>query len=557
MNGHVVYGQALFDAGRYPESQATFETALGLDPENLIALRHLGDIARIGNDAQQAIAWYTRVLEADPRNDEIVGFINELNAAMPAVPAAVPATAEPTPVSAPVAPVPTAIAGTSSATVVAEVAPSDYPAELPTGSGRGSPAPGAAQDPTPIIPIESVPPRRASIPLMDMDLDTGDVGGFGDVPASSEPSFGALAPTGAHPEDAAAPDGIEFTAFGSVDVGTEPDVLSLAEPEPETPLISPEPAFDHGMESGLLSLDGGVDLGPAEQSEAPPATPDVFVTETMAELYLQQGFREEALGVYRQLAAQNPDDESLRERVAMLESGGRASLSLERVSDEIPIVAAGTESVVPMNEPAAPEIDALFDAEQPLDLAPAPEPTATEPTAPEPTATEPSAPEPPAPEPTTITARSFFAGLAQRSAVRSNGSAANVLPANTSASVADAAEQGRGSLDALFGGGPVAEGDDAMGRALATAVGEGEPATIRGRPTEPAGSEFSLDSVFRGDGVMRASGPVVRQSTHLKFDQFFAADDAPAPPQPAEPDGAAPPADDAQFQNWLQGLKGK
>ena len=45
MNGHVVYGQALFESGRYDDAKGSFEIALQLDPENLIALRHLGDIA--------------------------------------------------------------------------------------------------------------------------------------------------------------------------------------------------------------------------------------------------------------------------------------------------------------------------------------------------------------------------------------------------------------------------------------------------------------------------------------------------------------------------------
>jgi tetratricopeptide (TPR) repeat protein len=46
MSGHIVYGQALYESGRTEEAKAVFETALSLDPENLIALRHLGDIAR-------------------------------------------------------------------------------------------------------------------------------------------------------------------------------------------------------------------------------------------------------------------------------------------------------------------------------------------------------------------------------------------------------------------------------------------------------------------------------------------------------------------------------
>ena len=39
MSGHIVYGQALYELGRHEEAKAVFETALSLDPENLIALQ--------------------------------------------------------------------------------------------------------------------------------------------------------------------------------------------------------------------------------------------------------------------------------------------------------------------------------------------------------------------------------------------------------------------------------------------------------------------------------------------------------------------------------------
>ena len=79
MSGHIVYGQALYEAGKMPESRAVFETALGLDPENLIALRHLGDIARDHGDHAAARNWYVRVLDADPRNEEIQALIATLD----------------------------------------------------------------------------------------------------------------------------------------------------------------------------------------------------------------------------------------------------------------------------------------------------------------------------------------------------------------------------------------------------------------------------------------------------------------------------------------------
>src|SRR5436305_6149072 len=58
MSGHIVYAQALFELNRHEEAKTVFETALGLDPENLIALRHLGDIARQSGDATTARIWY-------------------------------------------------------------------------------------------------------------------------------------------------------------------------------------------------------------------------------------------------------------------------------------------------------------------------------------------------------------------------------------------------------------------------------------------------------------------------------------------------------------------
>ena len=75
MNGLVVYGQALFESGRHEDARGPFERALGLDHENLIALRHLGDIARLTGDVPTAKAWYDKLLEFDRRNDEVLELL--------------------------------------------------------------------------------------------------------------------------------------------------------------------------------------------------------------------------------------------------------------------------------------------------------------------------------------------------------------------------------------------------------------------------------------------------------------------------------------------------
>ena len=78
MSGHVVYGQALYDAKRIDEARVVFEKALSLDPDNAIVLRQLGDIARQKGETIEAKHWYSRALDADPQDTEVAAYIAEL-----------------------------------------------------------------------------------------------------------------------------------------------------------------------------------------------------------------------------------------------------------------------------------------------------------------------------------------------------------------------------------------------------------------------------------------------------------------------------------------------
>jgi tetratricopeptide (TPR) repeat protein len=80
MSGHVVLGQALFEAGELDAARMAFERAVELDPENLIALRHLGDVAVATSDANAARKWYRRVLDIDGGNEAIAAQLAALEA---------------------------------------------------------------------------------------------------------------------------------------------------------------------------------------------------------------------------------------------------------------------------------------------------------------------------------------------------------------------------------------------------------------------------------------------------------------------------------------------
>lgn len=180
MSGHIVYGQALFELNRNEEAKTVFETALSLDPENLIALRHLGDIARLAGDAGTARIWYQRVLEADPRNEEIAQLMLSLLAPAPVAPtpaASAPAApqapavdhAAPTPLTNPVVTpaVDTGFAVEKSPDSVTMDAPPPPP-----------PTPATSQAADPASYVSRHAPKEEEL----LDLDSFDLGG---VPLST------------------------------------------------------------------------------------------------------------------------------------------------------------------------------------------------------------------------------------------------------------------------------------------------------------------------------------------------------------------------------------
>lgn len=279
----------------------------------------------------------------------------------------------------------------------------------------------------------------------------------------------------------------------------------------------------------------------AEAPPAPVAPAAPFVTETMAELFVKQGFREQALDVYRQLLAANPGDARIRQRIADLEPATPAPPG-ESVRDFLIKFAVRR----PWERAAAatpPSDDDFTSAEAPSPRRATPPAAGVAYDAPPPgTAAAPAAPAPRA-----TPAGAMSTGLERGAATQGSG----------------------GSIDALFGTRSGGTSEDSAASALAQAFGGGgaEPApepVITGRPARAAAGELSLDSVFR-DAPPRPP----RASQNFSFDQFFSPDSAggaSAPASSAAPanDPAAPTepaersADDIeQFNSWLQGLKPK
>jgi hypothetical protein len=349
------------------------------------------------------------------------------------------------------------------------------------------------------------------------------------------------------------------------------------------PPSSPTPAIVAAVSSPNAEPEVASTPAVAEQS----STPAAFVTETMAELYLQQGFRNEALAVYRELLSRNPSDASLRERIEKIESGSMSSIGMAMVSENVVESAIRRQSAKPTKSVRS------FFAALASRRAPAPREVSVADLAPEPvseeqnTAPEASAEPVEAPDSSHISPMmsaaetlASYDPFAEEPVAETDIDipAPELLPNEPHAvdeppTLAVAPETvhpvapvsaepeapARTSLEQLFSDAPIAPRSEAAANTLATAFGRPEP---QGRPTRAASSELSLDNVFRGSSE---SAPPADGG--FSFDQFFSdsrnGGDVAAAPTASPPDagrsagGAGDAHDIEQFTAWLEGLKKK
>src|ERR1019366_6162842 len=142
-----------------------------------------------------------------------------------------------------------------------------------------------------------------------------------------------------------------------MDPFADPAPVELQASEPPVVDAAPAASWPDAPVAESAVHDDGVDSLFGDFAPPEPAPP--FVTETMAELYLQQGFTAEALDVYRPLSAAYPDDENLKGRVRRLVRGDRMSIPLDVVPGPVPVPVPVPE---PVPEPA-PEPEAVPEPE--------------------------------------------------------------------------------------------------------------------------------------------------------------------------------------------------
>ncbi len=556
-SAHIVLGRCLLAKDDDPGAGAAFERVLGLDPENIIALKSLSEISERGGDTDGMRSWLSRLLDVDPMNQEAQEKLQVLDApAATAEPAEEPVVAEPEPVAEqeavaepePVAeaehadePEPVVEADAEPASegmlepgaawaseAMAELAAADT-APVPAvdiaaveAIADGSVADDSVEDQGPAVePGEPLTVEELAIEPTSLggvhdgqtvEVEGLDVG-FGqpdedeapqeavdqiEQPAESTDTeeetpahpdvdeaemivfddttgFGGGEPEGASEED------LELAGRESRDDLAGPmefiDMVEAAEPEPtaEEPSLAAESTDEAEVETET-DEEEALHLITPEEAEAEAGAgvePGPLVTETMAEVYAQQGLYDQAREIYSQLLGSRPGDQVIIDRLAELTEQARS----RDVESEAEQSRAARFSIAHTGGQSA--VDFL---------------------------------------------RAVFIG----------GGAEEVEP------VADAPPTQEASpLESAFG----------------------LDAEVPGSPTVPATDEVSLSSVFGAPSVPpkpeAPSADSDSEDGNVSYDQFFGGEDG---SEPGDPDGPASDSGegddpDGDFRDWLEGLK--
>lgn len=381
---HIVRGRCHLDTRSDAAAEAAFHRVLDLDPENVIALKGLAEIAERAGRFEDANRHLDHLLAVDRNNDDARAQLDRVRSQLAAPPEV--ASVEPVAAAEWAAGPPEELTEeppAEPAPLVAEAAAVEPPAqpltewlevhlemveEAPDEADRVEepvsapavgevPAPAAEPPPVPEPALEAEPApaevaaeveseaTELDIVLFEsIDLRAGEANEY--QPPSDAERLEAHAeaeamapPTEEEPapwrDEAPAPVPFEEDLAAPEPEAAAPPAVFDLEPEPEPAIAEPAapPAEAAAFEAAALA-EAEAWTGPAEPEPEPepeemvtsdgkgtPAEePELVVTETMAEIFLRQGHRELALAVYTQLSQREPANERIGQVKARLEA---------------------------------------------------------------------------------------------------------------------------------------------------------------------------------------------------------------------------------------------
>jgi tetratricopeptide (TPR) repeat protein len=326
-----ILGRLLLEQGDLAGSQKELEEVVKVIPDNLLAQRKLGDICILRNNPKDALKYYKSVLSLNPRDNEVVAIIADIEAGravslkgVQTKPQAIaekisPQEIKPQPSNASTSPTQAERSGAavkSSPVSTAEAVRVEEPVQLkkPMAASVGTDVPGEkTEEPEEILEVMPLdtgkPDHHAGAAALDIPSEPTS----GKEPVEP-PSTAPLQPQATRPQ----PDLVL----------TEPDLFKVPLSVEETqtqPEIAEQP-FNFGAIETEMNIEAPAI--PAESvAETSSEQSDDFTTDTLAELYIAQGFYEKAVDIYERMLADNPASRGLKDKLDRVKAMTAASSS--------------------------------------------------------------------------------------------------------------------------------------------------------------------------------------------------------------------------------------
>jgi tetratricopeptide (TPR) repeat protein len=317
-------GRLLFDMGDMAAARREFEEVVKAVPENLLAQKKLGDLHVLLGNPTEALKYYKTARSLNPADAEIASLVSDLEADIDVKQRLVQHESAPSPE-------PAAAAGQQSVPQQKTAEPAGT--ETPSVSGKT----GRTEDTGPKKDqSEAIPPATvASVETAETDQ-------------------AALSATVLFEEPEEAEEVLVVEPLEEEFPSGEPPGLPPGEQGPLRETETPPPSAA-AVEEAAPSEE--IPVVPPEPEAAVERTGDVsddFTTDTLAELYIGQGFYEKAIDIYERMLAYHPDSRALKDK-------------LERVRS----LAASSEAPAAGGETAAAETETAIFIEAPEYLSPA------------------------------------------------------------------------------------------------------------------------------------------------------------------------------------------
>ena len=261
-------GRLLFEKGDLAAAKKEFEEVVKAIPDNLLAQRKLGDIYALQEENVSAISHYSLALSLNPSDEEVISLVADLKAGRPVKERLLQKK------SAPGGKSPPEGMSIPPGGAVAQAGQIQKPGSMPMQNVL--PQDEIREEPEDVLIVEPLGGEVPAMAGMEAAFDAGP---------ASEPSVQPVH-AGADPSAGGA-----FTLDEAYQVSA--DVPGMADID-------------------VLSGSGA----PGQESAPPAASPaDDFSTNTLAELYISQGFHEKAIDIYEKMVAENPGNQALQDKL--------------------------------------------------------------------------------------------------------------------------------------------------------------------------------------------------------------------------------------------------